>query len=182
MRDEKGKDKKIASSAKELAYSAVFVALLIGGQLALSVLPGVEIVTVLYVAYAYVFGIRRGMVAATAFSLLRQLVFGFYPTVLILYLIYFNALAVLFGWLGGRKKERLPALTLIACLSTASFTMIDNILTSLWYGYTWKMAKTYFLASLPVMLPQIVCTAVTVSLLFLPVRKIFTAARSHLKD
>ena len=68
MRDEKGKDKKIASSAKELAYSAVFVALLIGGQLAFSVLPGVEIVTVLYVAYAYVFGIRRGMVAATAFS------------------------------------------------------------------------------------------------------------------
>ena len=96
MNDKKRKNvqQKIAvRSAKECAYLAVFVALLIGGQLALSAVPGVEIVTVLLVAYAFVFGACRGMMVATAFSLLRQMVFPFSPTVLVLYLIYYNFLS-----------------------------------------------------------------------------------------
>ena len=89
------------SSAKELAYISVFVALLIAVQLILSFIPGVELVTVLFVAYSFSMGVRRGMLAATTFSLLRQLDFGFFPTVLVLYLIYFNLLCLLFGLLGG---------------------------------------------------------------------------------
>ena len=75
-------------SAKELAYLSLFVALTISVQWALTALPGVELVTVLFVSYAFAFGKGRGMVAATAFSLLRQLVFGLYPNVLVLYLAY----------------------------------------------------------------------------------------------
>ena len=55
-------------AAKECAYLAVFVALLIAAQFVFSFLPGVEIVTVLFVGYAFVFGVKRGMLAATAFS------------------------------------------------------------------------------------------------------------------
>ena len=73
-------------SGKECAYLAVFVALVIAAQLLLASIPGVEVVTLLLVTYSFVFGVRRGMIAATAFSLLRMLVFGFSPTVLILYL------------------------------------------------------------------------------------------------
>ena len=39
-------------SAKEIAYVAVFCALLIGGQFLLAAVPGVEIVTLLFVCYA----------------------------------------------------------------------------------------------------------------------------------
>lgn len=166
----------IKSTARELAQLAVFVALVIAAQFALSFIPGVEIVTLLFVSYAFAFGIRRGMLAATAFSLLRQLLFGFFPTVLILYLIYYNALTAFFGLLGKKWDKPLKNLwwlTLVACLFTTCFTMLDNIITPLWYGYTQKAARAHFIASLPVMFPQILCTAVTVGGLFFPLYKVF---------
>ena len=93
-------------SAKDCAYIAVFVALTIAAQLALSVLPGVEVVTVLFISFSFVFGIKRGVIAATAFTLLRQFVFGVFPVVLVLYLIYFNLLACIFGTLGKKIRKR----------------------------------------------------------------------------
>ena len=170
-------------SAKECAYLAVFVALVIAAQLAFSFVPGVEIVTVSFVAYSLVMGARRAMVAATAFSLLRGFVFGFFPTVLVLYLVYFNLLALCFGLLGIKWRaglKTLPWLVLIACVCTVCFTLIDCVLTPFWYGYSAKAAKAYFLASLPFMIPQVICTAVSVSLLLLPLTKAFSLVKKHL--
>ncbi len=171
-------------SGKECAYLAVFVALVIAAQLLLSFVPGVEVVTVLFVTYAFVFGVRRGLIAATAFSLLRMLVFGFSPTVLILYLIYFNALVALFGALGKAVKKPRTALwwlIFVACLCTAGFSMLDNILTPLWYGFSKRATQAYFAAALPFMIPQIVCTALSVGLLFLPLIKAFGWIKKGLK-
>ena len=86
--------KKVVNTAKECAYIAIFVALVIAAQMVLAVIPGVEFVTVLFVSYAFVFGWKRGVTAATVFALLRQFIFGFYPQVLVLYLLYFNALTL----------------------------------------------------------------------------------------
>ena len=168
--------KKTAFGAKDCAYIAVFVALAIAAQLAFSALPGVELVTVLFVAFSFVFGARRGMVAATAFSLLRQIVFGVIFNVLVLYLLYFNFLACLFGLLGKRVKlhgKTLVWLTVIACVCTVGFTMLDNLLTPLWYAYTPRAAKAYFYASLSFMIPQVICTAVSVGVLFFPLQRVF---------
>ena len=79
-------------SAKEVARPAVFVAAVLAAQYVLSAVPFVEIVTLLFAVYAYSFGIARGVVAAVAFALLRQLLFGFYPVVLVLYLVHFSLL------------------------------------------------------------------------------------------
>lgn len=174
----------IVKSAKECAYLAVFVALVIAGQVLLSALPSVEIVTVMFVGYSFVFGVKRGMLAATAFSLLRQFVFGVYPTVLILYLLYFNGLAAVFGGLGRRVKKPLKNLwwiVLLACVCSASFTLMDNILTPLWYGYSARVTKMYFTASLPIMITQVVCTAVSVGALFVPLEKTFQLAKKGLR-
>ncbi len=181
--DKQLKRKKRVSMAKECAYLAVFVALLIAVQVVLTIVPGVELVTVLFVSYAFVFGVKRGIIAATAFALFRQIVFGIYPIVLLLYLIYFNLLTLVFGLLGGKIKNVLrflPLIVAIACIGTASFTMLDNILTPIIYGYSWRAVKIYFSASLSVMFPQIVCTAVSVACLFLPIRKVFVLARKRL--
>ncbi len=168
--------KRAVRSAKESAYIAVFVALLIAVQLALAAVPGVELVTVLFVAYAFAFGVVRSIIAATAFSLLRQMIFGFMPTVLVLYLLYYNLLACLFGMLGKRIQQPLKYVWLIvlsACLCTVCFTMLDNIITPLWLGYTRAAAKLYFKASLTFMIPQVICTAVSVACLFFPLFKAF---------
>ena len=167
-------------TAKECAYLAVFVALTISAQLALSAIPGIEIVTVLFVSYSFVFGTRRGALAATAFSLLRQLVFGFFVNVLVLYLLYYNLLAFVFGGLGRRGKLSLPALILLAvtaCLFTVFFTLTDNFLTAFWYGLSGNAARVYFSASIPVMISQTVCTAVTVGVLFLPLQRVFSTIK-----
>lgn len=169
--------------AKECAFLAVFVALVLAVQLVLSFVPGVELVTVLFVSYAFIFGKGRGMVAATAFSLLRQFVFGVYPTVLVLYVVYFNLLAFSFGALGSKIKNAPKALWFIvvcACLGTICFTMADNVLNVLWYGYTGKTAKLYFMSSLPFMGIQTACTAVSVSVLFLPIIKGLQMAKKGL--
>lgn len=167
---------KRTNTAKECAILAVFVALLLATQTVLSVIPGVELVTVLFVAFSFAYGSKKGMLAATAFSLIRQLVFGFFPKILILYLIYFNLLTFVFGMVGKRKKSKAKDLWLIvviACLGTIFFTLFDNILTPIWYGYSAKATKLYFYASLPVVIPQVICTAVSVSVLFLPLTKAF---------
>ena len=177
-------NRRIVYSAKECAYIAVFVALVIGIQLALSVLPGIELVTVLFVCYAFSMGYGRGMVAATVFSLLRQTVFGLDFKVLVLYLVYYNALAFVFGLLGDKIKPTFKGviwITLIACVCTAVFTLFDNVLTVFWLGFTPREAKLYFYASLPFMIPQVICTAVSVASLFLPLTKVFLIVRGNLK-
>ena len=173
-------------TAKECAYLAVFVAIVIAAQFALAAIPSVEAVTLLFVAYAYVFGVRRGTLAATAFSLLRMLLFGFQPHVLLLYLLYYNGLTALFGGLGkwiksGKELRFLWLIILIACLCTATFSMLDNVITPLWFGFTARAAKAYFFASLPVMFPQIICTAVSVSALFIPLEKAFRFIKKGLR-
>lgn len=177
LHNEREKEKKKrARPAKECAYIAVFVALVIAAQLALAAVPGVEVVTVLFVAYAYTFGIKRGMAAATAFALLRQIVFGAYPVVLLLYLLYYNGLTATFGALGRTKKrpsEKLAIVVVLACVCTVCFTLLDNVLTPLFYRYSWRTARAYFLASLPFMIPQTLCAGVSVGLLFLPLCKTF---------
>ena len=102
--------RKRLSPAKEIAYIAVACALLIGAQLALSAVAGVEIVTVIFVSFAAVFGVRRGVLCAVAFSLLRCLLFGFAPNVIVLYLAYYPILAAVFGALG-----HIPAHTFDTC-------------------------------------------------------------------
>jgi hypothetical protein len=115
------------------------------------------------------------MLAATVFSLLRQLVFGFFLSVLVLYLIYYNMLAWLFGFLGKRmscKSKNLPLLTGIACVCTVGFTMLDNVITPLIYGFGQHAATVYFMQSMTALVPQCVCAFVTVTVLFEPLRKL----------
>ena len=176
--------KKAVNTAKECAYIAVFVALVIAAQVVLAAVPGVELVTVLFVPYAFVFGWKRGMAAATTFSLLRQFVFGVYPTVLVLYLVYFNILTLSFGLLGRKIKNPVrafPLLVVVACVSTACFTMLDNVMTSLWYGYSERAREVYFMASLPFMTSQIICSALSVGVLFLPLRTAFSYIKKGLR-
>ena len=165
-------------TAKEISLMGVFIALLIGGQFALSAISGVEIVTALCVSFFFFFGVKRGVILATAFSLLRCIVFGFFVNVVILYLIYYNALAVVFGIVGKmlNKKANLKSIvvvTITAIAFTALFTLLDNFISYIYLGLSKKAFEIYFKASLITMTSQIICVAVTVPLLFYPLIKIY---------
>lgn len=165
-------------TAKEISIISVFVALLISGQLALSAVSGIEIVTALTVSFFYFFGLKRGLIVATAFSLLRCIIFGFIVNVVILYLIYYNLLALVI-WLASKalksqtKIKDIIIVTAIAVVMTVLFTMIDNVLSLVMYGLSQNAFKVYVQASLLTMVPQMICVAITVPLLFVPLIRIY---------
>ena len=93
-------------NAREIAFMSVMVALLIGGQALFAAVPGVEVVTVLLLCFSRAFGPGRGALTATAYSLLRCFFFGFDAKTVVLYLLYFNFFACLFGFSGLFAERR----------------------------------------------------------------------------
>ena len=153
------------------------VALLIAGQLALSSVTGIEIVTVMLLCFCYCYGVRNGIAIATTFSLLRCFVFGFQINVIVLYLIYYNLFAIFFGWLGARfagKNTLVKTAVVVAAAVTftALFTLLDDVITPLIYGFNANATRVYFYQSLTAVIPQTVCAAVTVSVCFHPLTKV----------
>lgn len=165
-------------TAKELALVGVYTALLIGVQVALGGIVGIEIVTVMLAAFSYYFGVRRGLMVANSFSLLRCFIFGFFPDIIILYAVYYNLFVVVFGLLGIKFKKQLTLnihvlLVFVACFMTVLFTALNDIITPLYYGYSLTAAKAYAVASLAAVVPQLLCTIVTVMLLLPVILKVF---------
>lgn len=156
---------------------AMCVAILIGGQMALTGISGVEIVTVILLCLCFSYGIRHGVAIATAFSLLRCFFFGFQINVLVLYLIYYNLFALFFGWLGKRMTGKISLLKMCIIVSSAMaftvlFTLLDDVITPLMFAFNKNAAMVYFAQSLYAMIPQTICTMVTVSVLFMPLTKV----------
>lgn len=176
MNEKKAVKTKIAHSAKECAIIGVYVAVLLSSQLVLAVVPGVEVVTALFAVYAFCFGAKRGVAVATAFSLLRQFVFGFFPTVLILYLVYYNTFALALAFLGKKIKnvvKCLPVIMISVCVCTLLFTLLDCVITPLFYGFTGRATVAYFYSALPIMFSQTVVAGITTAVLFLPLYRAF---------
>ena len=223
-------------SVKRIAYDAMCVAMLIAVQFALSFVPGVELVTVLLLGFCYVFGVADGMAVATSFSLLRCFIFGFSPNVIVLYLIYYNLFALIFGVLGkhkmpiwlpfiplaavasaclyfavagvpvsvvyasrlrvmlwilfslatalavgygvllackrGKEGRKVASVTAVAAFCTVCFTLLDDVITPLFLGYSLEAATVYFYNGFLAMIPQTVCATLTVFLLFAPLEKL----------
>lgn len=162
---------------KFIVRVAICVAMLIGGQLALSGISGIEIVTVMMLCLCFCYGIRVGVAVATVFSLLRCFVFGFQVNVIVLYLIYYNLFAVFYGWLGTQFAGKISffkqgIIVASAMAFTVCFTLLDNVITPLMYGFHANAAKVYFLQSLTAVIPQTVCVMVTVAVLFTPLTKV----------
>lgn len=165
------------NKTKFVVRVAMCVALLIAGQLALSSVTGIEIVTVMLLCFCYCYGVRHGIAIATTFSLLRCFVFGFQINVIVLYLVYYNLFAIFFGWLGARftgKNALLKTVIVVASavVFTAMFTLLDDVITPMIYGFNENATKVYFYQSLTAVIPQTVCTAVTVSICFHPLTKV----------
>lgn len=100
-------------------------ALLIAVQFIFGFVPGIELVTVFLLCFCYTFGPVCGMLTATAFSLLRCMIYGFMPNVIILYLVYYNLFALLFGFVGRRTLPvwLCPLLLCFLALASAFFAL-----------------------------------------------------------
>lgn len=169
-------------TTKSIITAGVFTAVLIGAQLALSGVAGVEIVTVLLLSFCYRCGVKQGMLVVNAFTLLRCFVFGFFPNVMVLYFVYYNLFAAVFGLIGGAFKRvygvrKHIVVVIVAVVMTALFTVADNIVTPVMYGFTLNAAKAYWIASVYTAVPQMLCSLVTSLLLFPPLLKFMQTSK-----
>ena len=164
--------------AKKIAICGAFCALLIVIQYAFSAIKGVELVTLFFITFCFTFGGLYGLLAAFSFSLLRCLLYGFFPNVLILYLVFYPTLALAAGVLGKRLKEsssfkQLIAVTIFGLVCTVYFSALDCVVTPLFYNYTQKAWIAYVYQCIPVCLIQCCSTFASFLLLFLPLKKAF---------
>ena len=73
--------------SKYLVLVGVMVAVILATQYLLSGVMGLELVTALLVAFCLAIPFSYSLILVIAFLVMRNLIFGFYPSVLILYLI-----------------------------------------------------------------------------------------------
>lgn len=159
--------------ARNITKVGICVAMLIGAQLVLGSLSGIEVVSVLLLSFSFSFGFFVSVAIATTFSLLRCLIFGSYINVIILYLVYYNLFAIYFAFLGKKIKLRTGAkeiaiVTFSSIVFTICFTLLDNVITPVFYGFTKNAAIAYFYASLYSMATQTICVGISVAILFKP--------------
>lgn len=174
-------------TTKECAFIATFVALVVALQLILSGVAGVELVTPLFAVFSFVMGVRSGVISAIAFCLLRTFIFGFFPSVFLLYIVYYPlfalGMALLGKWLKGCTVVKKTLFSVLAiCVFTALFTLLDDVITPLVLRYTLEMAKGYFFASLPVMGLQMLSATISTAFLFIPLYKVFAYVKNKINS
>src|SRR5690554_183569 len=89
---------------KDIALIGVLSATITAGKLALSFIPNVEVVTLLFIIYTVVFGLKRSLMISVVFSTIEVLIYGF-STWFIVYYIIWPGLILLTNLLKERVSE-----------------------------------------------------------------------------
>jgi energy-coupling factor transport system substrate-specific component len=116
--------KGIMLTTKNVVLTGFLAAALTAGKLALAFVPNVEIVTVLILVYATVFGFRA-VFAVLIFCTVEILLYGF-GTWVYLYYIYWSALCAIACVL--LKRPRPVAAAIYAVIMTFLFGIIDTVI------------------------------------------------------
>ena len=173
------------NTAKKTAICGAFCALLLATQYVFNAIKGVELVTLLFVTFCFTFGGVCCFLVAVAFCLLRCLIYGFFPSVVVLYLIYYPMLALAASALGKVLKgssvlRQAIVVTVFSVFFTVIFSVIDCIVTPLFYSYTKSVWVAYIYQCAPVCLIQCVCVGISVGLLFTPLKSAFEVVKRHI--
>lgn len=154
-------------STRELSVSAVLTAALTGGKLALSFLPNIEIVTLLFIVYALTFGWRRTMIICLVFVLLECFIWGF-GWWMPIYLIYWPLMVSVISLL-PKFKFRIPAAVISGIALTAFFGVLSTaveigMLGGLGASF-WQYFYYRYISGIPFFVTHIISNAVILPLL-----------------
>ena len=157
-----------ARPALTAALVGVMAATIECGKLALSVLPNVEVVTILTALYSYAFG-WLGVAAAVVFVLIEPLIYGF-GSWFVSYLIYWPLVALVFLFLSTRGVRGRITVTAIAVILTVFFgvltSLVDIGLFSGFFDNFLYRFGIYYARGIVFYAVQTACNAVLFFLLF----------------
>lgn len=131
--------------AKDIALIGLLSATITAGKLALSFVPNVEIVTLLFIIYTLVFGVKRTLMVSIIFITTEILIYGF-STWLLVYYIIWPVLIIISGILGMKIKTEY-GYAFIAGIYGLCFGLFFAIGESFFYGIGYGI--TYWVRGLP---------------------------------
>lgn len=122
---------------RDIALIGILSASLTAGKLALSFIPNIEIVTLLFIIYASVFGLKKSLFVSLIFSTSEILIYGF-STWLLGYYIIWPMLIILVSTMKNRFNSEYVYAT-IGALFGYLFGMFFAVVESFFYGvsYGW---------------------------------------------
>lgn len=130
---------------KDIALIGILSATITAGKLALSFLPNVELVTLLFIVYTVVFGVRRSLIISIVFSTTEIFIYGFSTWLLVYYLIW-PLLIILTNLLHQRVRSEYGFATL-AGLYGLFFGLFFAIVESFFYGIMYGIS--YWVRGIP---------------------------------
>lgn len=112
-----------------LAVAAMYVAVITGGKQALSIIPNVEIVSILLATCGYVWGLAMALPVAVVFTAVQMAFYGFNMWVFE-YFVYWPLLAACFCLLGKAKFRNAVVQTVAATSLVVVLTLFFGVFTS----------------------------------------------------
>ena len=155
---------------RDLTLIGILSATITGGKLALSFIPNVEIVTLLLIMYALVFGTKKGVLIAVIFTTTEIFIYGF-STWLLVYYILWPMLAVITGLLKNKLKSEYAYAT-IGAIFGYTFGMFFAVMESFFYGAAYGWA--YWIRGIPFDLLHGTSNFIIILVLYKPILDILT--------
>ncbi|MCF6465498.1 hypothetical protein [Clostridium sp. Cult2] len=155
---------------RDIALIGILSATITAGKLALSFIPNVEIVTLLFIAYTVVFGYKKVLLVSVVFTTTEIFLYGF-STWLLVYYIIWPMLIIITELIKRRIKSEYGYATIGAIFGYA-FGIFFAFIESFFYGvaYGW----TYWIRGIPFDLIHGTSNFILILVLYKPVIEILT--------
>jgi energy-coupling factor transport system substrate-specific component len=163
--------------ARDIALIGLLSASVTGGKLALSFLPNVEIVTLLFIVYTVAFGFKRTLLVSFIFTTTEIFIYGFATWLLVYYFIW--PLLILITTIIKKHARTEYGYAAIAGMFGLSFGAIFAISESFFYGIAYGF--TYWLRGVPFDILHGVSNFILALLLFKPLVSVSIKGREILE-
>lgn len=153
--------------AKDIALIGLLSASITAGKLALSFIPNVEVVSLLFIVYTVTFGLKRSILVSIIFTTTEILIYGFSTWLLVYYFIW-PLLIIITHFVKETIKSEYGYAT-VAGLFGLFFGAFFAIIESFFYGYAYGL--TYWVRGIPFDIIHGVSNFIIVLILFNPITK-----------
>lgn len=154
---------------QDLVLISILSASVTAGKLALSFVPNVEVVTLLFMVYTVVLGVRRTLMISVIFATTEIFLYGFSTWVMGYYVVW--PILILFtGLLKGKLKSEY-AFAIISGVFGISFGFFFAVFESFFYGIAYGIA--YWVRGIPLDIVHGASNYVIAITLFNPLVKVF---------
>lgn len=155
--------------ARDVALVGILSAVITAGKQALSFIPNVEIVTLLFIIYTVTFGAKRTLLVSVIFTTLQILIYGFATWLLVYYFLW--PLLIITTTLIKDKLKSEYGYAVVAGFYGMIFGLIFAVSESFFYGAAYGLA--YWVRGIPFDLIHGVSNFILVLVLYKPMCSTF---------